>query len=67
MVCKKNCKQVYIGETKRILKFCLADHRGYVLNNNKATATGLHFNLPGHSLEDLSITVIEQVKTEHHI
>ena len=51
----------YIGETKRILKFCLADHRGYV-NSGDDTATGEHFNLPGHSLSDLSITILEQVK-----
>jgi hypothetical protein len=50
----------YIGETKRILKFRLADHRGYV-NSGDDTATGEHFNLPGHSLFDLSITILEQV------
>ena len=60
--CKKdNCNMRYIGETKRILKFRLADHRGYV-NNGDDTATGEHFNLPGHSLSDLSITILEQVK-----
>ena len=57
-----NCKQVYIGKTKRILKFRLADHRGYVVNQATSQASGLHFNLPGHSLADLSITAIEQVK-----
>ena len=25
-------------------------------------ATGAHFNLPGHSLADLKITILEQVK-----
>jgi hypothetical protein len=59
--CKKdNCSMRYIGETKRILKFRLADHRGYV-NSGDDTATGEHFNLPGHSLFDLSITILEQV------
>ena len=51
----------YIGETKRIMKFRLADHRGYV-NNRDDTATGEHFNSPGHSLSDLNITILEQVK-----
>ena len=51
----------YIGETSRILKFRLAEHRGYV-NYGDDTATGEHFNLPGHSLSDLSITILEQVK-----
>ena len=63
ILCKKdNCKQIYLGETKRMLKFCLADHRGYVVNQDTTTATGLHFNLPGHSLADLSVTPIEQVR-----
>ena len=61
--CKKeNCKQVYIGETKRLLKSRLADHCGYIVNKDTTQSTGHHFNLPGHSLSDLSISVIEQVK-----
>ena len=45
-----------------MLKFRLSDHRGYIYNKDRTKATCLHFNLPGHSLADLSITVIEQVK-----
>ena len=52
----------YVGETKRILKFRLAKHRGYV-NNNDDTATGEHFNMPGHSLSDLTVTILERVKS----
>ena len=52
----------YVGETKRILKFRLAEHRGYV-NNNDDTATGEHFNMPGHSLSDLTVTILERVKS----
>ena len=54
----KNCW--YIWESKRPLKYRLADHRGYVLN--KTQATGAHFSLTGHSLGDLSVTIIEQVR-----
>ena len=61
--CKKNnCKAVYVGETKRTIKDRLSDHRGYVNNEKTETATGQHFNLPGHSLSDLTITVLEVVK-----
>ena len=61
--CKKdNCEMRYVGETKRILKFRLADHRGYVQNQDTTKATGEHFNSPGHSLADLSITILEKVK-----
>ena len=48
----------YIGETKRILKFRLADHRGYINNQDESKATGEHFNSPGHSLSDLSIIAL---------
>ena len=59
---KNTCGKVYIGETKRLLKFRLADHRGYIVNKDTTTATGHHFNLPGHNLADLSITVVKQVR-----
>ena len=60
--CKKDqCKEVYIGGTKIMLKFRLDDHRGYV-NNGVNTATGSHFNQPGHCLADLLVTILEQLK-----
>jgi hypothetical protein len=62
--CKKNnCKMKYVGETKRILKFRLAEHRGYITSKDESKATGEHFNSPGHSLSDLTITVLEKVKS----
>ena len=60
---KDNCRMRYIGESKRPLKFRLADHRGYVVNNHN-TATGAHFNLPGHSVANISVTILEQVKKD---
>ena len=63
IVCRKpECKEVYIGETKRLLKSRLAEHRGYVTSQDTSTATGRHYNSPGHTLADLSITVLEQVR-----
>ena len=44
---KNNCNMKYVGETKRIVKFRFAEHRGYV-NNHDETPTGEHFNEPGH-------------------
>ena len=43
-----------------MLKYRLAEHRGYVTNGVTSQATGEHFNMPGHSLADLSVTIIEQ-------
>ena len=51
---------------KRIMKFRLTEHRGYISNNDD-TATGEHFNSPGHSMSDLSITIIEKVRGKGEI
>ena len=59
---KQNCNKRYIGETKRMLKHRLADHRGYVSNGDTSTATGAHFTSPGHSLSDMKISILEQIK-----
>ena len=65
-ICKKDkCKEVYTGETKRMLKSRLSDHCGYIVNKDRNTATSHHFNLPGHSLADLSVILIEQVKKKN--
>ena len=59
---KDNCQEKYIGQSKRKLSSRLAAHRGYVTNLVKSQPTGLHFNLPGHSLANLTITILEQAK-----
>ena len=62
--CKKEqCNMKYVGETKRIMRFRLADHRGYVNNLDVSQATGEHFNSPGHSLSYLSIVILEKVRS----
>ena len=53
---------IYIGETGRILKARLLDHRGYINNQVIIATTGGHFNLPGHSLANLKIIILEKVK-----
>ena len=59
---QKNVKKKYAGNTKRMLKFLLADHCGYVRNQTLHKATVKNLRLPGHSLSDLSIVVIEHSK-----
>ena len=54
----------YVGETKRILKYRFAEHRGYVNNRDESQATGEHFNLPGHSVSDMTVTILEKVKSD---
>ena len=59
---KYNCDMKYFGETKRMLTFRLADHGGYINNQDETQATEKHFISPGQSLADLSIIVLEKVK-----
>ena len=59
---KENCKEVYIGETKRMLHTRVAEHRGYVSKGETNQPTGAHFTKPGHSLADLRVTVIEHTR-----
>ena len=59
---KENCKNRYIGQTGRFLRFRIADHKGYITNQVTSKATGAHWNQPGHSLADMKFTVLEQVK-----
>ena len=64
---KENCQhkfkiqQKYIGETERKLKDRICEHIGYINTKKTEQATGQHFNLPGHSLSDMKVTVLEQV------
>ena len=51
-----------MGKTGKSLERRLANHRGYVLFTITDRATGAHFNMPGHSLADLKITILEQGK-----
>ena len=58
--CKKEtCQKRYIGQTGRPLRSRLADHCGYVVNEHDNIATGAHFTSLGHSLSDLTITILE--------
>ena len=65
---KENCPQSrYIGETSRCVRSRLAEHLGYIRSKVTDKATGAHFNLPGHSVANLKLTVIEQVKRQSNI
>ena len=40
----------------------LAEHRGYINNQVIGITTSDHFNLPGHSLADMKVTILEKVR-----
>ena len=58
---KSNCNERYIGETGYI-KRRISDHVGYVKSKVLSKATGYHFNLPGHNISHLRVTIVEKVK-----
>ena len=63
---KENCtKRQYIGKTTDPLTKRFGAHRGYVRNKLLAKATGAHFNLPGHQMSDMSITVVEKIYNDN--
>ena len=39
-------------------------HVGYARNKMLSQATGEHFNLPGHTMHNMKLTVLEQVKSK---
>lgn len=52
------CHKQYVGETSRQLSQRLSDHISCI-NTSKNSAIGVHFNTPGHSAKDLTITGLE--------
>ena len=41
----------------------MAEHRGYAINKRNDRVTGIHFTAPGHSVSDITITVLEQIES----
>ena len=62
------CIKKYIGEAERKFTKRVYEHIGYARNKVLSKITGYHFNLPGHSVEDMIFTIIEKVtKEKYHI
>ena len=59
--CKK-CKKQYVGETSRQLADRLSNHKSDI-KLKKDTPIALHFNEKEHTIHHLSITPIEQIRT----
>ena len=59
--CKK-CHQQYVGSTKNALQIRLNGHRYDIGNMKIQKPVAKHFNRRGHSMEDLTIMVIEKLR-----
>ena len=57
----EHCKLQYIGQTTRSLDERVREHIGYIRNLYTNQATGEHFNLSGHELYHLKVSVLEKV------
>ena len=57
--CRK-CKMQYVGETKNALHKYLTCLRSDINSGTQRPASA-HFNFPGHSMEDLTIMIIEKI------
>ena len=62
---KKFCKKKYIGMTQQEFRDRIYQHIGYVRNKQVSKATGEHFNLPGHSIANVKVTIIEKVRKKN--
>ena len=51
----------YIGQTARSLDERVREHIGFIRNLHRNQSTGEHFNLPGHELYHLKVSVLEKV------
>jgi len=54
------CRKQYVGQTSRKLKMRLNEHRSDI-KLNKNTTISIHFNSPLHTINNLTITPIEQL------
>ena len=61
---KERCQQKYIGFTTQQFRDRMCQHLGYIRNKNLNKAIGEHFNLPGHSKNDVKFTIIEKVRSQ---
>ena len=59
--CNK-CQEKYIGETERSMKERMGEHKTYIRKKHLNHPTGEHFNRPGHSIDNITITILEKVK-----
>ena len=64
---KENYQLKYIGESEREMKDRISEHVGYIRTKKINEATGEHFNLPGHSLAHMKVTILEKVKSQEEL
>ena len=51
----------YVGESERSLQDRFSEHLGYARNKHLTKAKGGHYNLPGHTVSDMRVTIVEKI------
>ena len=64
---KENCNLRYIGESERELRDRISEHVGYIRTKKLSEATGEHFNLKGHTLSHMKVTILEKVTSRDEL
>ena len=59
---KPRYKVRYIGQSFCPLKKRFSKQKGYINSIFPTQATGEHFNLPGQSIDKVTVTIVEKVK-----
>ena len=59
---KEYLQETVYWRNRKKLKERFSQHKGYIFNQHLTQATGFHFNQPGHSLNDVEVTILEKVK-----
>ena len=60
LMCQQCPSALYIGQTSQPLRKRINGHKSDIRNGNVQKPVGEHFNLPGHSIKDLKVTVVQQ-------
>ncbi|XP_073212655.1 uncharacterized protein [Lepidochelys kempii] len=60
IMCQQCPSAMYIGQTGQSLRKRINGHKSAVKNYNIHKPVGEHFNLSGHSISDLKVTILQQ-------
>ena len=58
---RKKCGKQCVGETEQPLNERMNNHHADVRHNRTEKPVALHFNSPGHTLDDIQVMVIERL------
>ena len=60
----KRCTIQYVEEMENALRVRLTGHRSDIKNHRIEKLVAKHFSLPGHSIDDLKVMIIEKIHRE---